>query len=55
MRESRAYNQSIYLMASMPYLLLGSVGYLVYRAHRNKPQDVARPSAEAAPSTVAPQ
>jgi hypothetical protein len=36
MAEPRAYNQSIYLMAGMPYLLLGSVGFLVYRAHRQK-------------------
>ena len=26
-----AYNASIYLMAGMPYLLLGSVGFLIYR------------------------
>ena len=26
-----AYNTSIYLMAGMPYLLLGSVGFLIYR------------------------
>jgi hypothetical protein len=31
MRESRAYNHSIYLMVSMPYLLLGGVGLLFYR------------------------
>jgi hypothetical protein len=30
-RESRAYNQSIYLMASMPYLLLGGLGFAIYR------------------------
>ncbi len=36
MREPRAYNQSIYLMVGMPYLLLGSVGILIYRAHRKK-------------------
>jgi hypothetical protein len=33
-RLSRAYNNSIYLMAGMPYLLLGTVGFLVYRRLR---------------------
>ena len=32
-REAAAYNQSIYLMVSMPYLLLGVVGVAVYRRH----------------------
>ena len=31
LRESRAYNQSIYLMVAMPYVLLGTVGLLIYR------------------------
>ena len=31
MRESRAYSQSIYLMLTMPYLMLGAFSYLVYR------------------------
>ncbi len=31
MRESKAYNQSIYLMVATPYLLLGGVGFLIYR------------------------
>jgi hypothetical protein len=35
-REARAYNQSIYLMVGMPYLLLGTVGYLVYRGLKQK-------------------
>ncbi len=30
-REASAYNQSIYLMAGMPYLLLGAFGFYVYR------------------------
>ena len=34
MRESMAYNYSIYLMAGMPYLLLGAFGFLVYRGLR---------------------
>jgi hypothetical protein len=36
LREARAYNQSIYLMVGMPYLLLGVVGYMVYRGLRQK-------------------
>jgi hypothetical protein len=31
LREARAYNRSIYLMVAMPYLLLGTVGFLIYR------------------------
>ncbi len=31
MRESKAYNQSIYLMIGVPYALLGGVGFLIYR------------------------
>ncbi len=30
-REASAYNQSIYLMVGMPYLLLGAFGFYVYR------------------------
>jgi hypothetical protein len=30
-RLGRAYNNSIYLMVGMPYFLLGTVGYLIYR------------------------
>ena len=30
-KEANAYNWSIYLMVGMPYLLLGTVGFLVYR------------------------
>ena len=35
-REARAYNHSIYLMVSMPYLLLSAVGFMVYRGCRKK-------------------
>jgi hypothetical protein len=31
MREASAYNNSIYLMVGMPYLLLGAFGFYVYR------------------------
>jgi hypothetical protein len=47
-RLARGYNNSIYLMAGMPYFLLGTVGYLVYRRLRNAdpsalpPQDQAQ-------------
>ena len=30
-REARAYNNCIYLFVSMPYLLLGGIGFLIYR------------------------
>ena len=30
-REASAYNNSIYLMVGMPYLLLGAFGFYVYR------------------------
>jgi hypothetical protein len=33
MRESRAYNQSIYLMVSMPYVVLGVFGFIIYRGY----------------------
>ena len=31
LQEARAYNRSIYLMVAMPYLLLGTVGFMIYR------------------------
>jgi hypothetical protein len=31
-REAKGYNQSIYLMVATPYLLLGGVGFLIYRS-----------------------
>ena len=31
LREAKAYNASIYLMLSMPYLLLGGLGLMIYR------------------------
>ncbi len=31
---SRAYNQSIYLFMTMPFLLLGTFGFLIYRGVR---------------------
>jgi hypothetical protein len=34
--EARAYHLSVYLMVGMPYLLLGGVGLLIYRAVRQK-------------------
>jgi hypothetical protein len=34
LREARAYNQSIYVMVAMPYLLFGTIGFLVYRGIR---------------------
>ncbi|HEV3257994.1 MAG TPA: hypothetical protein VG013_13995 [Gemmataceae bacterium] len=40
LRESKAYNESIYFMVAMPYLILGGFGWVVYRsikANRQKP------------------
>jgi hypothetical protein len=37
-REARAYNNSIYLMAGMPYLLLGGFTAWVYRGLRRQAQ-----------------
>jgi hypothetical protein len=34
--ESRAYNNSIYLMVAMPYLLLGGMGLMIYRGYRRQ-------------------
>jgi hypothetical protein len=36
LREARAWNNSIYLMVGMPYLLLGAFGYMVYRGLKQK-------------------
>jgi hypothetical protein len=38
LREARAYNQSIYLFVSMPYLLLAGVGLLIYRGFKTAQQ-----------------
>jgi hypothetical protein len=35
-RQARAYHLSVYLMVGMPYLCLGVVGYLIYRAVNQK-------------------
>jgi hypothetical protein len=40
LREARAYNRSIYLMVAMPYLLLGVVGFMVYRGIKTAQQRV---------------
>jgi hypothetical protein len=34
MTEAQAYNLSIYLMVAAPYLLIGAVGFAVYRVRR---------------------
>jgi hypothetical protein len=31
-KQARAFNNAIYLMVSMPYLLLGGLGFLFYRS-----------------------
>jgi len=37
MREARAYNRSILFMVSVPYLLLGGLGLLMWRSCRARP------------------
>lgn len=34
LQQARAYNHSIYMMVAMPYVLLGGVGFLIYRGVR---------------------
>ncbi len=36
LREARGYNRSIYLMVGMPYLLLGAVGFWIYRGLKQR-------------------
>jgi hypothetical protein len=48
-REARGYNNSIYLMAGMPYLLVGGLGLLIYRGYRRRAKEMA----QQAPSTGA--
>ena len=36
LREARAYNESIYLMVAVPYLLLGTLGFMIYRGFKAK-------------------
>jgi hypothetical protein len=52
-REARAYNNSIFLMAGMPYLMLGGVGFWVYRGLRRHNALTSVP-AEAAPTPEEP-
>jgi hypothetical protein len=33
-QQARAWNNSIYLFVGMPYLLVGGVGFLVYRSFK---------------------
>jgi hypothetical protein len=46
LREARAYNQSIYFMVAMPYLLLGGVGFMVYREVKKRNASVGSATAE---------
>jgi hypothetical protein len=50
-RESQGYNRSIYLMAGMPYLLLGGMGLLIYRGYRRQAQGPAQQVALAGAAT----
>jgi hypothetical protein len=44
LREPRAYNHSIYLMAGMPYLLLGFLGVMIYRTARKSTSNLHAPA-----------
>jgi hypothetical protein len=39
MRESRAYAESIYLFLGMPFLLLGTFGFVIHREMRKRARD----------------
>lgn len=45
--ESRAYNNSIYLMVAMPYLLLGGMGLMIYRGYRRQAKQLPQQSSVA--------
>jgi hypothetical protein len=47
-REAEGYNNSIYLMVSVPYLALGVFGFFVYRGMRKKAP--AQAAAETSPA-----
>jgi hypothetical protein len=53
LREARAYNQSIYLMVGMPYLLLATLGLLIYRGIKTA-QRKDEPSADGPEFPAAP-
>jgi hypothetical protein len=44
-REASAYNVNIYIMVAAPYLLLGAVGFLVYRGLRHMARNESLPDA----------
>ena len=46
---SRAYNNSIYLMVGVPYLALGTIGFMVYRHLRIKAANETPPITAAEP------
>ena len=47
---ARAYNNSIYLMVGVPYLMLGTVGFMVYRHLRVRDAMGAPPTVKEAGS-----
>ena len=59
MREAKAYAASIYLMAGMPYVLLGTLGILFYRSVKKAQKAQAQasvvgvdPAVHGAPGTL---
>lgn len=42
---SRGYEVSIYIMLAMPFLLVGTLGFLLWRASRERPTSPQPPAA----------
>jgi hypothetical protein len=54
LREAKAYNASIYLMLTMPYALLGGLGFLIYRSTKGQKSGKASGESESAEDADAP-
>jgi hypothetical protein len=39
LKEARAYHYSVYVMVAMPYVLVGTIGFLIYRAYKKAPAE----------------
>jgi hypothetical protein len=49
-QEARAWNYNIYAFVSIPYVLVGMVGFMVYRSFKKHSRQTGRPGAGAAPA-----
>jgi hypothetical protein len=55
LQEARAYNDSILLMVATPYVVLGALGFMVYRGFKSaerRAQRASSPSEQPSPSAV---